>query len=264
MSRDRLCLLPILLWTLAAGVITLSDASSSPLYRLLVLPLVLFFPGYSLTAAIFPSPQTRYADPFPPQDRSDPVLRFVLVTGTQISVLIVQGLLLHLTPLGITDRTSTLLLAGITLLSGTAALFRSPGQKNHPSARLTVQIRPRIVLYGTLAILLVLAAFILAARGMQQSISPDLTRLWILPVEGAGGGQFQVHIRSLEQHPQQYRLQVWASGRLVEEWPSINLSPGESWSAGIIISPEASAQVEALLFRAGSGSIYRRVHHVLP
>lgn len=264
MTRDRLLLLLILLWTFAAGVITLSGAGSGPLYRLLVLALALFFPGYTLTAALFSSLHFHTAGPFHDQGSPDPVLRFVLVTGTQISILIVQGLLLHLTPYGITARSSTLFLTGTTLLAGSVALFKSPGQKTHPQTRLTVQFRPRAALCCILTILLVLAAFFLAARGAQQSITPNLTQLWILPVKSAAGEQFQVHIRSLEQSSRQYRLQVWASGRLVEEWPSINLRSGESWRAFIDISPESSAQVEALLFRAGSGSVYRRVHYVRP
>ncbi len=71
-----------------------------------------------------------------------------------------------------------------------------------------------------------------------------------------------IGVRNQEGAQQQYQIAIVADGATVDQWPSVTLEPGVSWTADVSLGPIAqrSKRIEAWLIRPGfSDHIYRRV-----
>ncbi len=143
----------VIVYTLAvSGVLLLANIGN-----LLGLLLVLFAPGYVLVAVLFPR-----------GDVIDWIERIVLSFGTSVVVVALLGLVLAVSPIGISYRSETVSVLGFTVLVGIAAYerrVRLPVEKRL-EATLTIE-RPRWKDEGTVdrVVTLAIAASIVAAAG---------------------------------------------------------------------------------------------------
>lgn len=223
--------------------------------RILTLPLVLVLPGYALTSALFSMPV-----PEVPK-------RLVLSLGLSLVIVVLGGLMLNLTPWGLSTGSWAVYLSGITLGSSAIALVLRRRQSIPASGWLRVgniglNFRQRLLL--GLAALIVCGAVVVSIIGAEQQPYPGFTQLWVLPSSGANPkNAVLLGVSNMELTTMEYRLAVNVDGKVVKEWPSINLNSHEKWEATLLLPQTGSvgtAKVEADLYRVNAPTtIYRYV-----
>ncbi|HEY7294465.1 MAG TPA: DUF1616 domain-containing protein, partial [Dehalococcoidia bacterium] len=176
----------LLLVTVVAVLCAALRPLPTPLRALGALPLLLFLPGCWIVEAVVPDLVRGVAE------------RLALSVGLSLAVCVLSGLLLNLTPGGLSADAWVLTLGGITLLASAAALVRRnrpapaawPGQPLSPGRR-------GGALFALAGVILI-GAFGLAHLGAEQQNAPDFTQLWITPEAGGGGQAAQLGVRNLE------------------------------------------------------------------
>lgn len=247
MSHRSSGLLAAMALAVAAALATLLPESSPPRV-LLALALVLALPGYALVAAAFPARTLGAAE------------RALLTVGLSLSVGVLGGFALNLTPWGLTARSWAALLGAITLVAGAVGLTR---RQRHPSGAASV-VRWRLTLsdglcFGLAALVIVLALGEAHTSAARQP-SAGFTQLWLLPAGEAEQDAFRLGIKNMQASPTSYRLRVTAGGEALREWLAITLAPGETWETTVALPPSQSDRehVEAFLYRVDTpGVVYR-------
>jgi uncharacterized membrane protein len=211
------------------------------------LPLVLFLPGYAITAAAFA--QRPLATP-----------QFLLLSlALSLATLVLGSLVLNYLG-GIHPLSWALLLLLVAVAAcRVAAVRRRAGGKG-------VQLpRPRLggleaaMLLGAVAAAAV--ALVLASTSVPADDALGYTQLWILSQPGAAGGKAQVGVRSQQQTSVDYDLRV-RIGNDVLLRRSFRLAPGETRLVGLRAPPgtEGTVPVIATLLRHNRPTkVYRRV-----
>jgi len=225
------------------------------LIRILTLPLVLVLPGYALTSALFPRRTLGVAE------------HLVFSLSLSVVIVILGGLLLNWTPFGLRSSSLAVLLAGITLAASAVALVRRRGQSLPAPGWLRMENAGFTLRQGLLlglAALIVCGAVAVSIIGAERQSYPGFTQLWILPAGGANAeNAVRLGVSNMESTAMEYRLAVSVDGKVVKEWPSIDLVPNEKWEATLVLPPTASAgvaRVEADLYRTDAPTaIYRHV-----
>ncbi len=232
--------LAVVLLIAAGGLLFALLDVQSPLLRALTgLPLALFLPGYALEAAIFTRRDLRTEE------------RAAISLGTSLAVAALTGLALTWMPWGLQAKSWAIALAGVTILSSLAALLRRLlfEEENPPNGRIGLSSLQGLLLGA--AVLLAAGAYWLASQPTPTEGLQGYTMLWLLPKPTVGTGELQLGINSQEFGSTDYRLEVWALGRLVKVWPDLELKSGETWQANIQLSGAGSViwPVEARLYR---------------
>ncbi len=241
--------------TLVAAVLALLVPPDIALIRILTLPLVLVLPGYALTAALLPNRSLGVAE------------RLMFSLGLSLVVVVLGGLVLNWTPFGLRASSWAVLLAGITLAASVVALVRRRGQSISAPGWLrvgNVGLTLRQGLLLGLAAAIVCGAVAVSIIGAERQSYAGFTQLWILPAGGANAEKaVSLGVSNMESAAMEYRLAVTMDGKVVKEWPSIDLNPNEKWEATLVLTPTGSAGiagVEADLYRVEAPTtIYRHV-----
>lgn len=249
MRRSWPDLLAVMVLAVAGAAAALIPPSPEALRVALTLPLMLLWPGYALTAAVFA------ARPLNGEER----LLFSLALSLVVSVL--GGLALHWSPWGLATAAWAGFLAGVTLGAGVVAVRR---RRRRPEAARRLSLGLTInhcVLLG-LAALATIGALGVATNGATAPPTTGFTQLWLLPADPIDQDALRLGVASMELEATRYRLEVTADSAGVGEWASIELRPGERWEATVAL-PAALAdatRVEAKLYRlADPVTVYRRV-----
>ncbi|MEP7357635.1 MAG: DUF1616 domain-containing protein, partial [Anaerolineales bacterium] len=212
-------------------------------------PLLLFWPGFALTAALFPRWRLGWTE------------RAIFSLGLSLMTGILGAVMLNWSPWGLTTLSWTVLGSGVTLAAVLTALGRRRTQILPGVARL-----PGIG-GGQLALLALAAVMTIGAVGLSRVpvYAPDVqgyTLLWMTPESEAGTPRLRLSVRSAELTTQSYRLELTVSGVPVAEWADISLTPGETWETTTFVVgvPTTDSRVEARLYRTEDPStVYRRV-----
>ncbi|MFC7019224.1 MULTISPECIES: DUF1616 domain-containing protein [Haloarcula] len=115
----------IVLIALTALVVTLSHPATNLLRIALGVSVLLFVPGYTLIAAIFPESELRSSDtPREGTVEVSPLERLVLSIATSLALILFTGLLLNFSPWGIRLHPVVIGLTVLTLLLSCIATFR--------------------------------------------------------------------------------------------------------------------------------------------
>jgi hypothetical protein len=207
--------------------------------------LLLALPGYSLTAVLFPGRAIDWPR------------RLLLTIGLSISVSVVVGLLLNLTPFGLRAWSWSVALLAVTC--GTCAVAACL-EREPPSlpavARRRVGLPSLLFLLG--AALLVFSAVVLAQTPLTAKNAQGYTALWLLP---AGSGEsVHVGITSGELHPLSFRLVVRVGSKKEYDRRLPALQPGQQFEATLPLggAPAGPRPTVALLYRQDRPrSIYR-------
>lgn len=211
-------------------------------------PLVLFLPGYWLLAAVAP------------EIGREPLERAALSSGISLAVCVLVGLLLNLSPAGLTRDAWVLALGGIALTGSAAAWLRNLRREAEPGLGLALSPGRRGGAMFALAGLVLIGAFGLARYTASQQSTPDFTQFWISPA--GTNGAAQLGVRNLEPSAMTYVVEVRADGELVQRWPALTVQSKQSWQTMLTASDGTPLRgpVEALLYRADDpGQVYRRV-----
>ena len=255
MKHRSVDILVVIAITLVAAVLALLVPPDIVLIRILTLPLVLVLPGHALTAAVFPKRTLGVPE------------RLVFSLGLSLVIVIMGGLVLNLTPFGLRTSSWAVLLGGITLGASGVSLIRQRGQSIFASGgwwvgNVGLTLRQGLLL--GLATVIVCGAVAVSIIGAERQSYPGFTQLWILPTGGANPKNIvRLGVSNMESTAMEYRLAVNVDGKVVKEWPFIDLEPNEKWEATLVLAPTGSAgtaRVEADLYRAGAPTtIYRHV-----
>jgi Protein of unknown function (DUF1616) len=219
------------------------------LRAILALSFVLVLPGYAITAAIFPGQSLSGLE------------RLLLTLGLSLTVTILSGLVLNLTPWGIQVDSWAALLSIVTLVASLAAMQR----RRIGRAKIPDSAKPHFPLSVRGGLLFGISGLIVAvALGFSQAPKSSqylqgYTTLWILPGAESQQTGISLGISNQEFDLMHYQLQLTQDGKLVKEWPDISLEPGKHWEQSIVM-PVSQGLVEANLFLANNpGVVYRHV-----
>jgi uncharacterized membrane protein len=254
MKHRSIDILVVIVITIVAIALAFTVTPDNVPGRVLTSSLVLVLPGYALTSALFP----RQALGIPE--------RLVFSLGLSLAIVLLGGLVLNLTPFGLRAGSWAVFLTGITLGACAVALVRRRGQDISTSGWLgDIGLTFRQGLLLGLAALIVCGAVAVSIIGAERQPSPGFTQLWILPVGGAANAKHVVRLgmSNTESKAMEYRLAVNMNGKVVKEWPAIDLSPNEKWEATLVLPQtghSGTARVEAMLYRTDAPTtIYRHV-----
>lgn len=253
---------------LLAAILFLPD---SPVRVVLGLPFVLFFPGYTLIAALYP----RRGD-------LDGIERLALSLGLSLAVVPLIGLVLNYTPWGI--RLAPIVVS-LTLFIGICSLVA--GHKRRilaESERFPADIRPVIaatrrlpwVTIGLSAMVMGLVLFLGFRFGVLggSRVGEAFTEFYVLGPSGKAEGyprnlfpdqEAEVILGVVNQEGQltNYTIEIRGEGRLLKRLGPFRLADKQKWEDKVSFAlrrPGDRVKVEFLLFRQGTRGIYRSLH----
>jgi uncharacterized membrane protein len=253
-------MLVVMILTIVAVVLVFIVPSEWLPLRVLTMPLAFVLPGYALMRALFRGQAFGNAE------------RLIFSLGISLSIVILSGLVLNMTPFGLQARSWAVFLGVVTLGASAVVILRqrrqgevAEGWSGFKGMHLTFR---QGLLLG-LALLIVGGAFAVSIIGANQQPRSGFTQLWMLPASGTSKAENAVRLglSNKESAPMQYRLAVDVNGKAIKEWPAIDLSPNQQWEATLVLqqslassSTTAPAKIEAMLYRASDPTtIYRHV-----
>jgi uncharacterized membrane protein len=221
-----------LVWLLAA--LETSGLGSAPAWLRIAtgLPLALVFPGYTWLAVIFP------------EGKLSGVERFVLSIALSLAVVILTGLMLHLSQSGLSPLGWSVSLSLLTWPVAFYALARREIAVHNESQEVSLPLptpAPRLGLKMRQAALLLatgivtLSAILISLRPAPAQELAGYTQLWLLPVGQEQTSAVWVGINSHEFVLQTYRLELQVND---QEWytlDELSLAPGENWYSVVML-----------------------------
>ena len=221
------------------------------------LPFILFFPGYTLIAALFP----RKTD-------LDGIERVALSFGLSIAIVPLIGLILNYTPWGIRLYPILLSISGFILITSAFAWQRRrrlpPAERPEPELHLSPGWwSARSTLDKALSVLLVLA--ILGALGTlgwvvaKPKVGEKFTEFYILGPKGMAEdyprklklgeeGKVILGIINREHEPVGYRVDLLINGEKVQEIGPVNLKHDQKWEKLISFKPQKEGENQKVQF----------------
>ncbi len=249
------------------GVLTLLYVALFPFFSSLVLgliiglPIIIFFPGYVIMAALFPK-----------QHQLGGLERVGLSFGISIFLSPLVGVLYHFTPIGIQPYPILITLAAI-IVGGGAFAWRQR-RRLPEEERFTIAFNLGFLRWGRSALIdkalsIVLVVSIIAAIGAvgyssaQPVAKEPFSELYILGLEGeaidyprevivAEETAVIVGIANQELKEESYRLETWIDGKKNSEVGPLVLAQGEKWEEEVSFTPTERGEnqkVEFLLFK---------------
>ncbi len=245
---------------------------SSTLRIVLGMPFLLLFPGYTLTAVLFPR-----------RNALDAIERAALSFGLSIVVVSLIGLILNYTPWGIKLYPTLISLAILILVFVIAAWYRR--QRLAEAERFTVSFhlnlapwRGQCLVDRILSVILI--ATILGAAGTlgyviaAPEIGEKFTEFYILGPEGKAidypremrvGAQERVFVGiiSREHEKVSYSVEVIINGAKYSEIGPVVLENDSKWEQEIdfiLVQAGDNQKVEFLLYKQKQSEVYRATH----
>ena len=253
-------ILVVIVLTIVAVVLVFIIPSEWLPLRILTLPLAFVLPGYALMSALFPGKPFGNAE------------RIIFTLGISVSIVILGGLVLNSTTFGLQARSWAVLLGVITLGASAVAILRQREQgevTERWSGFKDVSFTFRQGVLLGIATLIIGGAFAVSIVGAQQQARSGFTQLWMLPASSTSKVDNSVNlgVSNKESTPMQYHLAVDINGKLIKDWPAIDLSPNQQWKFTLVLqksllagSATTPAKIEALLYRASDPkTLYRHV-----
>ncbi len=259
--KDLDLALVIILVLLTIAFVLLPPLNETPLRILLGLPLVLFLPGYSLIAALFP----RKGD-------LDAIERIALSFGLSIAITPLLGLALNYTPFGIRLSPILTVLSVFTISLALGAYVRrsmileedrfgvdlATCFKSIKESFKAGDTKIDKILSGFLIISIVLAISMTVYAIITPKEGEKFTEFYIL---GPGGkaagyptnlsvgeeGTVIIGVVNHEYADTSYLLEVWLNGEVIDEW-SIELRDNETWESPFTFRARRAGENQKLEF----------------
>ncbi len=262
-----------LIAVLSLLLVSLVALTTGPLRVVLGLLFVLFLPGYTLIAALFPK-----------KEDLDIIERLALSFGLSIAITPLIGLGLNYTPWGI--RLWPIVLSLLLFIVVMVALAWYRRRKLRPEERFEPRLLPQFsvlfrawgaqtwwdrVLTAVLALSIAGAIGALIYVIATPKVGERFTEFYILGPEGQAAGypselvvgqeaRVVLGIIDQEQEAAQYRVVVTIEEETVGEVGPIVLNHGEKWEQEIAFAPRRVGQeqkVEFLLYKGAATEVYR-------
>ncbi len=250
---------------LVSIILNVSFFDDSMIRILLGIVFVIFIPGYSMTAALFPS-----------KHQLSGVDRITFSFGLSIAVLPILGLLIEYSPWKLNFLPLFLSLVTLTAVSCIVAYSRRKKLPKDERFELKYEfVKPRMRIYA-LFLLVGIFAFLIINSYAYSEREPRLTEFYILDFRGGVENltkqsivgrpiELVVGVVNHESILTTYELRVTIDGEVLEE-ESIELRDGEKWEKKIAITPQnpgANKKLEFILLKAGAEVPYRSVYLIV-
>ena len=174
-----------------------------------------------------------------------------------ISVAALGGLVLHLTPSGLTQGSWAVLLAVVTVVAVLVGQVRA-ADRGGDVERSRVEVSLISVVLLALALVVGAGAMIQARTPLSAKGIEGYTALWVQPRNGVPP-HVDLGVQSSELDATRYRLDVFVGKTHVRPY-RFALTTGEGWTASVRIRRGWGGTVRALLFRQSEPDrVYRRV-----
>lgn len=230
--RNSPDLILIALWTAVAVFVGLIGVENTLIRLIFALPLVFFFPGYSVVSALYS--RRRLSD----------TARFLFAGALSIALTALGGLALHAVGIRLAPASWLLFLSLITLAAAVVASVRRGRRDASVHAGIGLGFS-QFLLLG-LAVVLFGLAFGVAREGALQQDIPHFTQLWILPSEQETQTTVELGIRNEESRKVTYRLVASRGDELLGVWEPIELAAGEEWLTSITV-PQTFISAEPIV-----------------
>jgi uncharacterized membrane protein len=248
----------------------LSD--STVMHRLVSLPGMLFCPGYLLFAALYPR-----------RDQLDATARLVGSMAASVAIVVLLGLGLNLTPLGIDAGIFSGALLMVSVLMAAIAYYRrlwSPEQNDQALESLASPTASRhgarkVLLIGAVGMAIPLAVFYYVALfPPQQEVAPT-TQFYMEPVDrgfeelsSPADGEQSITVKlgvvNLENQHLQYAIYRYIDGEPDQRVAVVDLESGEVWEMPYTFSAPLNANARQVVFSLvrtdGAATPYRTVY----
>ena len=229
-------------------ILVLAVISPFAVRNALALPLVLFLPGYGFTAVLFP----RRALDIP--------ARLLLSVGLSLAMTALSGLILHLTPLGISlQNPLAILLIGGPATFGIYSLVKDALRIDSTTAHTRVGINSRQLLLLMSAALITATAVTLARTPTSSKNLVGYTLFWVQP--GNAPDRLELGVRSEEFRTTKFQVRFEIKD-VTHDGPIFELTPGQTWEYSLDLKGEdlTGQPVTVLLYRLDKpNEVYRRV-----
>lgn len=266
--KDELIPLNLLVIVLVAVIILFP---SNVLRIILGLPFLLFFPGYTLIAALFIK-----------KEGMGSIERVALSFGLSIAVVPLIGLILNYTLWGIRTEPVLYSVASFILITSIIAWLRR-GRLPEPE-RFGIEFQMRLPGWGgggwDRALSVILALAILGALGTlgyviaSPKVGERFTEFYIEGLEGKAAdypkelvvgeeGKVIVGIINREHETVTYQVEVVIDGVKNSEVGPVALGHGREWEEIVGFIPGMAGdnqKVEFLLYKQGQNEVYQRLH----
>ena len=255
------------------ALVPLAVLGGGPVSLALGLIFVLFFPSYTLIAALFPK-----------RGDLDGVQRLALSFGLSIAVVPLIGLILNYTPWGIgLYPVLVSVLVFIFVMAGVAWYRR---RRLPQEQRFELQFRPRLsqfwgrqnrwdrVLIGLLVVAIIGTIGMLVYVTQTPKVEERFTEFYILGPEGKAENypgvlvlgeeaKVTVGIVNREQEVTEYNVKILIEGQKVEEVGAIALAHEEKWEQEVSFAPTEVGEkqkVEFQLYKGGGSKAYHTLN----
>jgi len=185
------------------------------------------------------------------------IVRALMSIMLGITLLIVSGFILNFTTWGLEARTWIFFISAIILFNSLVALLRKETVATDTNVPMTsVQNWKLDFNVGQVALIVVAlvitgASIVVARNGALNQATPQYSQMWMLPDASTNASQAVLGVKNEEQQPLSYRLVVKQGDTVIQEFPSFNLAPDETWQGKVDLKTLAATDspVEALLYR---------------
>jgi hypothetical protein len=196
--------------------------------------LVLVLPGYALSTLVVPA-GSGWAGHVNPA-----LWRGIWTAGLSLAVTVLGGLLLNLTPVGLTRMTWALSLSALTMLAVAASAWqrhqRSQAVDRAPAAPAASGTPPRlriVVAYGLASLAITATAIGLAVASAGWQHSPGFAQLWRVPARSTvASGEATLGVRSGYQGTERFHLVLRRGAHAIGTW-DFSLGAGRSWQRAV-------------------------------
>jgi len=268
--------LVILLTLLCIPFVLIPPLNETPIRIILGLPLVLFLPGYSLIAALFPR-----------KDDLDAIERIALSFGLSIAITPLLGLALNYTPFGIRLSPILIVLSIFTISLAIAAYVRRgmiPEEDRFvvDFAAFFKSLKESFKTSNTkidriLTVVLIISIILAISMTVYVIITPKegekFTEFYVLGPNGTADdyptnlkvgeeGKVIIGIVNHEYANVTYPLEVRLNGEVIDE-ESVDLMHNETWESPFTFRATKAGEdqkLEFLLFKDEMTDVYRSLH----
>jgi uncharacterized membrane protein len=209
--------------------------------------LVFILPGFALTNTLLPTLRLGFAE------------RLLLIIGSSLAFVVLTGVFLDITSVGIWPRSWLVGLGSGALILAIWAMLRQA----HKGATMSWAVFNLWRLWPIgLALLLLLVALQVARTPAPNLGYRGYTMLWMLPDNTDRMDVMRIGVESKEFTAVSYKLQVKMDGAIAHEWPSITIRPNERWENRIELTHDQPLPdtIRAELYRLDAPeALYRYV-----
>jgi uncharacterized membrane protein len=247
MYRNYFRPLGLLALTVVIWVLLTIEGLFFPVRLIGSLLLIAFLPGYALFSILFR------------RDALDLTDLAAFVVSFSLGIAILGGILLNLSPFGLSAEGWRLWLAGFTIVALLVSLFRVEaksddfaGAHRRPHNLSTSQMMifaAAIVLFGM--------SIAIAYEGDRNRPKEEFSQAWLF-FQNEAQGLVVMGLNNLESETNSYRIVLLATGTSVHEW-EVTLETQESWQVNYLVPRHFldASELSLVVYRAGETEIYR-------